>query len=571
MDHDAACDASPPESPESADGPRRRGDPGEDPAVAKTATLGNVAVEHLRARVLRRTVEKVDPVLGRMLWSLHSRRAFERMTGFWQGLPRLRASPPRATRADPAIDEAIENNLLFGAPIIASAVACWCVAFTVPKKQILAETPKRRVILDPKINDLDWAPPPSGLSGVRHMFTDMLHYAESTDGPRRRGDVPVAAPTLDSTPSMFFMTIDGVSFFNQFGLGKQVQPFFSVLYKSRWRPYLNLPMGWRGAPAIANRTLMALCQVAGVHAVVWVDNILLYNHTLSGLLRAWARLKALFDTVRLTYRIESEPATAVDFVGINFQSLPASDPEKVRMSLTDLWLSKFRGFVQAVLKPVCPVLNLDQVQKLAGYCVWVHMVLQVPLVTMSGVLTHLSVMTSPGAPSSAELPVAAIRDTNTMVQVAARSAPLVPQRPTLCPDTLWTDSCSDGAASLWHGELQGSHSVRRWRWDTVALRAHINVKELSCLLWSLVEYQVEHASVRWVTDSQVAFSVIKNNYARSPPLVALLKLILAYCEEHDVHVLPFWVGTDYMLADAPSRDVPLCAPRCGLFPPTLSL
>ena len=91
------------------------------------------------------------------------------MTGFWQGLPRLRASPPRATRADPAIDEAIENNLLFGAPIIASAVACWCVAFTVPKKQILAETPKRRVILDPKINDLLGASPVRPLGCQTHV------------------------------------------------------------------------------------------------------------------------------------------------------------------------------------------------------------------------------------------------------------------------------------------------------------------------------------------------------------------------------------------------------------------
>ena len=56
-------------------------------------------------------------------------------------------------------------------------------------------------------------------------------------------------------------------------------------------------------------------------------------------------------------------------------------------------------------------------------------------------------------------------------------------------------------------------------------------------------------------------------YARSPPLVSLLKQILAYCEEHDVHVLPFWISTNYMLADEPSRDVPLDAPNCDLFPP----
>ena len=154
------------------------------------------------------------------------------------------------------------------------------------------------------------------------------------------------------------------------------------------------------------------------------------------------------------------------------------------MSLTDLWLSKFRTFVKTVVQQGSPVLTLDQIQKLAGYCIWVFMVLDVPLVTMSGVLTHLSVMTSPGAPSSARLPVAAARDTNTMLRLATSSRPLVKQRPKLHSDTLWTDSCSDGAASLW--ELQGPSGVRRWRWSHSALRAHINVKELSCLLWSLV-------------------------------------------------------------------------------------
>lgn len=537
------------------------------PAAPDEATLGFVAVSPLRARRLRAVISGRDPALATMLWALNSRRAFARLTGYWDHLPKLKAFPPKASKVDPALDEAM--HVLFAAPILSAMVLCWALAFTVPKKD-----GKRRCILSPKVNELPWVPPPSGLSGVRDMFTAMRVYASepcpgapTSPGSAASPEVSAASDPdpVPEAPAMYFMTIDGVSFFNQFRLGKEVQPFFSVLYRGRFRPYINLPMGWRGAPGIANRTLLALCALAGVKAVVWVDNILLYNRDKDDLQRDWARLRALFTEVNLSYRIESEAAPTVEFVGIHFQALAASDPEKVQLSLTDLWLSKFRTFVKTVVQQGSPVLTLDQIQKLAGYCIWIFMVLDVPLVTMSGVLTHLSVMTSPGAPSSARLPVAAARDTNTMLQLATSSRPLVKQRPKLHSDTLWTDSCSDGAASLW--ELQGPSGVRRWRWSHSALRAHINVKELSCLLWSLVRYKVRHVSVRWVTDSAVAFSVVKNMYARSPPLVSLLKQILAYCEEHDVHVLPFWISTNYMLADEPSRDVPLDAPNCDLFPP----
>jgi hypothetical protein len=108
----------------------------------------------------------------------------------------------------------------------------------------------------------------------------------------------------------------------------------------------------------------------------------------------------------------------------------------------------------------------------------------------------------------------------------------------------------------------------QWWWNDASLAAHINAKELSCLLHALTKYKLRDVTLKWVTDNKVAFDIMRSQYCRSPRLLQILKPIVDYCSEHNVFVDPFWISTLLQLADAPSRDVPLSAPKLDLIVPT---
>ena len=120
------------------------------------------------------------------------------------------------------------------------------------------------------------------------------------------------------------ITLDFVSWFNQFYLHDDVSNWFGVRMKGRghgrgatWWRYTRLPMGWCWAPAIAQRVVKLLLRMAGIpdsNCVVWVDNVFLGASTKEAARELLDKLTAVCASVSALFRIEMEGSKLV-FLG----------------------------------------------------------------------------------------------------------------------------------------------------------------------------------------------------------------------------------------------------------------
>ena len=399
------------------------------------------------------------------------------------------ACGPRHSRWTPELQQALP--ILFYAATLTAAVLCTAIAFFVPKKD-----GRRRIILDCLINTLLRSPPPTPLplfAGLFRILADSTHVA----------------------------AFDMVSFFNQFGLSHPVSAFFTIFVNGRRYRYRRLPMGWKFAPCIAQRTLLVLLKLAGCskRSIVWIDNVLLFGSH-SQVRADMAALQRVFERFRASFRIETgpEPVTHANFIGCDL------DMDQQVAALTSAWVKKFRTFCTEVSDEAMALRTLE---RLSGYCVWACTALNIPLVQCSALLRHVS-HCAKNPDGQFKLPAVAKTELAWLLD-NLRPAPFCVDRPPLSPQSLWTDSSTAGAAIVWTDD--GGIDVGptfQWWWNDASLAAHINAKELSCLLHALTKYKLRDVTLKWVTDNKVAFDIMRSQYCRSPRLLQILKPIVLW-------------------------------------------
>ena len=80
----------------------------------------------------------------------------------------------------------------------------------------------------------------------------------------------------------YFVELDGKGWFHQFGLGKGIPAYFTLMMGSRAYQWNRLPMGWSYSVWIAQKTSEFLADFElplGVKILVYIDNIYIFGKT----------------------------------------------------------------------------------------------------------------------------------------------------------------------------------------------------------------------------------------------------------------------------------------------------
>ena len=513
----AAMTAAPPLTPDQLQAASL---PDGEPDIA-LAELGFVHVPPLRLRRLRAAAAEHDPDLAAALAALTNLTAFKDLTGWAPDVPAhdpanidfgLQHRRWRPTTPMRCIDAA-EDVLFSGAD--ADSPLAFAYAFAVWKKDRTA-----RIIIDPVVNDAPEDPFDCRLPDMRDVKTQF-------------------------SSSAYMITLDAVSWFNQFRLSKTVSRLFSIRVGNRILRYLRLPMGWRHAPMIAQRTLLMLADLAGIppeHVVIWIDNVAIHGDK-ADVLRWHTQLMRVLDDFGVSVREEGR-GTCVEFLGVSWDLTAHTG------AFLEKWRRKARDLVDDVHSRPLPPKTL---QRLVGMCVWAHMLRGSALVFLSNLLDHLAHVTRTG--ETLALPPRALSDVRDTMAGLDDPFPLARTLLPMHPLDLWTDSSSVGAAFVWappHMALDAP-VAEVWRWDSV--QTHINLKELRALHYALLQASsLRDCRIRWACDSLVCVRIVRRWHTRSLPLAGILRDIVAVCRDRNLDVVPVWVSTNVQLADGPSRD-----------------
>lgn len=424
-----------------------------------------------------------------------------------------------------ALRDACETYSLFASVNLRRrCLSRWAAAysFCVAKKDGSA-----RLIIDPQLNTVD-----------------------------ARIDVTCPLPDVSSilnaaSKSAYGCMVDMQSWFTQFSLGPEVSPFFTVSTGGRTWAYQRVPMGWRLAPALAQRALMFVLRKAQVSSgFVWIDNIVMFGDTEAQLQAELARLQAVMESYKMSFRVEISPArTLRDCLGMDLDLVSGT------FAFSQSFKSKFQYFCADLVSGASQPLSLLEVQKLSGLAVWASYLSRQPLFIISPLLVHLGYVSNHPAPVT--------------LPDKARAAflallPVVKQQHTLGSPLavdlgldLFTDS-SDGMGGAILYDASGlPPQVWQWTWSG-ASEAHINVKELAAIRHALLSMpKMDNTGpkglVRCHTDSMVCLGVLQRMYARSPPLLAVLRDLHSILQQKHLDLDLSYVPTADNPADHPSR------------------
>ena len=506
---------------------------GAPPAAATAdiadAPLGFCDPPFLRLRRLRQAAAGRDPELCQVLTALTNLDAFKDLTGWTPESTTLPGAVPvqqpdrpwRKSRNLRAISEALDVLFAETDSPLGSAYA-----FGVWKKDGTV-----RIVLDPAINDAPEDPFSISLPDFKAVKKNL-------------------------STSAYAITLDCVSYFNQFPLSRTISRAFCVRWGAKVLRYLRLPMGWRWAPFAAQHSLLLLGRLAGIPAenlVIWIDNICIHGEREQ--VENWhASLLRTFADFRVSVR-EEDRGEVFTFLGVCW------DLTSHTASFLPRWRAKARDLVAAVAeKPV----SQTTLQRVVGMCVWAHTLAAKPLVFLSHLLAHLAHVSRSDGPVL-RIPSDALADIQATLEGLDQAFPLAAEPLPMHPLDLWTDSSSTTAAFVWAppAVTLDVPVARAWKWDS---DCHINLKELASLYVALLAQPgLRHVRIRWACDNSSCVDIVRQLHSRSPPMCAILREIVLLCRSRCIEILPEWVSTRVQLADGPSRST-VAGPYLRVFP-----
>ena len=405
-----------------------------------------------------------------------------------------------------------------------------------------------RLIIDPAINGRVHPPPPCGLVPLHDLLSWLGDYKAG-------------------------VTIDFVSWFNQFFLSADVAAYFVFRARparrgpAQYYTYTRMPMGFSYAPAVAQRVALLILRAAGLasYARCWIDNIIIAATDVATVRDRLAAFDRVCLLVNAQYRVEVSPGPAHKYLGLHLNFALGT------YRFTESWAAKVCGLIKVLLHRHADPVPLRVLQTIVGYCVWASWVGRRSLLGLRRLLAHLAWVSTHGAPALA-LPektldeILAVRSLLTPpstypLRVASRA---------FLPTVITTDSSSYGGAAVY--TTDGADTVVNWRWSRAR---HINELELAALAVALRLYpwptgpgSAAPSAIRWVTDSTVALRVVVKMYSKSTPLQLILLDIQDILELHNCDLVPDWIATDLnVTADRGSRILPADARVVQPVPP----
>ena len=434
----------------------------------------------------------------------------------------LAAPQIKQLRASPyirAIQEACTRYSLFQKINIRRSQFAACYAFSVPKKDDTA-----RLILDPLLNLLE---PAIDISCPLPLPEDILQAA----GKAKVGCM-----------------LDMKSWFTQFKLGAQVAPYFTISAAGATWAYTRVPMGWRLAPALAQRTLLFVLRQAKITSGhVWIDNVILFGQSVSELQQELDRLTQLFHKYAMSFRLEIDIGPLmVDCLGMDL------DLTQKVFKFSANFQSKYLASTSE--SALAGPMQLLDVQRLSGLAVWTAYLSRTPLFVIRPLLQHLGYV-SKHRNHRSPLP--------TQAQDVLRALlPVVTEPHRLClpdPVPLGIDLYTDSSDHMGGAVMYSNASPKMWQWSWEDPCMHINVKELAALRHALHQVPSHTHSlpglISWHTDSMVCLGVMQRMYARSPPLLKVLTQIYSLFQQKNLVCKSAYVPTDDNPADFPTRHL----------------
>ena len=359
---------------------------------------------------------------------------------------------------------------------------------------------------------------------------------------------------------------DGVNWFYQFALPPSVRRFFAYRLGPSPRLMAVLTMGHTQSPRVAHTLMCALAGASptsvatdiGRHpAMVIIDNVLLAARGKRALRRRLAAFDGACAAANALIQADTPPSTdGVVHGGVEYRLSP------LRWRLKRGWAARFAANAAAGTVGPC---TWAWWRSALGSAVWACRVLEIPLAHLTSLWRRLK-------------PFALADDGSATVALDERAqrawtalTALVGTDPWVRATTrrpfrvwLWADASTYGAGWTWYHPLRGwaSGSIKWTDVEAAAAAGRMPWAEARATRVALralyrSDLPRRRACVNIVTDCLPWYHALRSGAPRSGWLAAEYLRIAAEADVRSLQYRPCWCDTRRMLADAPSRGLPL--------------
>ena len=383
---------------------------------------------------------------------------------------------------------------------------------------------------------------------------------------------------LDKIPTVISLILtwnhsfqmDFQSYYFQYAVGAEVQPFFGLRQPGIRGGLTVLPQGFGPSASIAQTGSGVI--IHGLPATCHLDNIAAGSDSLPAVQAVMVEIVRRCEFANITLKDSSPPILQrFEHLGLDFDLISK------RFRLSSAWASKSADFVEALLNALSdgeflPLRIIWQALGIFYWSAYARGELLAPYWALMQYTRRASVLPEWDAPTS--MPAPALHQLNTVISSLRINAwlppPHLPPQLAMCRAVIANDSSQFGAAYCYqygsifdHTDAERDDAVYMeswWPWPPRAAQRGMPTKEALACLRSMEEalpnIPPQCDPVLWLVDCDPVVKAIRKGFSPAPHLNRIVELLRA-CPRR---ILWIWVPTALQPADAPSR-------RKGFGPP----